>query len=103
MKEENALIQKNRWSDSKWMQLLKNIRYRLQKRNINKRQQQSLKDVDILAKLLDGKIKRSDIDMQTKKRLIELCDNRTREVRIKIKEIQKQIDEIDNELNGYKE
>lgn len=56
---------------------------------------QKLSDFEILKKIVNKELHMEDIDSETKIRLINLCDNR-------IKEINKKIDIIDRKIDNMK-
>lgn len=87
MQTEKSLMIKSKWKNSKIMQLLNKIFNKFGKnKNELLKEKQSLSDVEILKELVEERKNIRDIDSETKKRLIELCNNRTKEVREKIEE-----------------
>ncbi|MBR2704438.1 MAG: hypothetical protein IKE91_03115 [Clostridia bacterium] len=55
---------------------------------------QKLNDFEILKKVVNKEISMDDIDLDTKIRLIQLCDNRISDINKKIEDIDKKIYKI---------
>lgn len=56
---------------------------------------QKLSDFEILKKIVNKELSMNDVDLETKVRLIKLCDNR-------INDINKKIEIIDKKINNIK-
>lgn len=52
---------------------------------------QKLSDFDILKKIVNKELRMEDVDLDTKIRLIKLCDNRINDINKKIEVIDKKI------------
>jgi len=110
MKKEKSLIEVKENKFSKFLNSIKKFFYKLTgKENIEEVNQTEKKenqpnnpspldDVEILGKVLRGEMKSSDLDEDTKKRLMVLCDKREKEIREKIKKTNERISKIDSLL-----
>lgn len=63
---------------------------------------ETINDFDILKDVVNGKIQINDLDIETEKRLIELCDNRLRQIKEKIREKDLEIANLERNLNELK-
>jgi len=104
MKEEMALM---KVSENKFSSLLNNIKnffFKLGRKPKQQKNYQVLKvesaheattkasdDLNCLEEIISGKINIRDLDKDTKKRLIKLCENRLEEVRKEIAKKERQI------------
>ena len=68
----------------------------------NKRDTTAIQDFDILKDIVNGKIQIKDLDIDTEKRLIKLCDNRLKQMNEKIREKDIEIANIEKLLNDLK-
>ena len=55
---------------------------------------QKLSDFDILKKIVNKELRMEDVDIDTKIRLIKLCDNRINDINKKIEVIDKKISKM---------
>lgn len=104
MKQEKSLIKVNENKISKFIQFIKNFFNKFKNKDIKKQNEEKtsffpMDDVDILKNLLDGKLEISNIDDETKIRLIKLCENREQEVRQKITDLKNKAQKMDKLLN----
>ena len=105
MKQEKSLMKVNENKISKFIQSIKNFFNKFTNKNIRKQNEEkltkssSIDDVDVLKNIIDGKIEISNIDDETKIRLIKLCENREQEVREKITDLKNKAQKMDKLLN----
>ena len=88
MVKEKALVVQSKWTKSKILQIFNKIVNKFRKNKEEKSIPQSLNDMEVLRELVEGRKMVNDIDIETKKRLIKLCDSRTKEVKEKVEEIE---------------
>lgn len=104
MKQEKSLIKVNENKISKFIQFIKKFFNKFKNKDIKKQNEEKtssspMDDVDILKNILDGKLEISNIDDETKIRLIKLCENREQEVRQKITDLKNKAQKMDKLLN----
>lgn len=100
MKQEKSLMKVNENKISKFIQFIKNFFNKFSNKNIKKQNEEKtttspIDDVDVLKNILDGKLEISNIDDETKIRLINLCKNREQEVRAKITDLKNKAKKLD--------
>lgn len=69
---------------------------------LKQQQAADLKDFDILKDVVNGKTSVKDLDIETEKRLINLCDNRLKQINEKIKAKDLKIAKIEKALADLK-
>jgi len=66
------------------------------------KERQKLKDFEILKKIVEGKEEISNLDYETKKRLIKICSIRLDEMNKKIEDTQNEIEKLEKMIYNTK-
>ena len=106
MAKEKTLIKTTKWRNFKIVQLFNKFLEKFRRPKIiyqESESQQKLKDVDILKSVEDGTTSIRELDYDTIKRLINICNNRVEEVNKKIINSDREIFKLENFLINIKE
>lgn len=105
MENEKSLVKAEKGIFSRVRQAILNFFRRFNK---NKTELQTvetttdIQDFDILKDIVNGKIQIKDVDIETEKRLIKLCDNRLKQMNEKVREKDIEIAKIEKLLQDLK-
>ena len=106
MVKEKTLVKTSKWRNFRILQLFNKFLEKFRRSKILYKEfesQQKLNDVDILKSVVDGTTNISELDYDTIKMLINICNNRVEEVNKKIINSDREIFKLENFLINIKE